>query len=259
MEESKSNPKRSGLPMILPKKEDVFHKIQLYRLLMALIDSNLSKSIYFKGGTAASMLGFLDRFSIDLDFDIKKDVSIKKINKELKKIFQDLDFEVDKKSSRTLYYVLKYQGKSGLRNSIKLSFIPLELKSNVYKPFYLPEIDRYAVCQTVETMFANKLVALTDRYKKTKTIAGRDLYDIHHFFLKGYDYNESVIKERTGKKTVVYLKELIEFINKKITDRIITEDLSFLLPFDIFKKIRLVLKKETLMLLQDEIKKLQNS
>ena len=243
--------------MIIPKREDVFHKIQLYRLLIALLDSDLlSKLIYFKGGTAASMLGFLDRFSIDLDFDIKKGSVVKIADKELRQIFQNLDFEVDKKSSQTLYYVLKYKNKLGLRNLIKLSFIPIELKSNIYKPFYLSEIDRYASCQTVETMFANKLVALTDRYKKTKTIAGRDLYDIHHFFIKGYNYNEAVIKERTGKKTVTYLNELIKFIDKKITERIITEDLSFLLPPDIFKKTRLVLKKETLILLQDEIKRL---
>lgn len=243
--------------MILPKKEDVFHKIQLYRLLTALLDSDLlSKSIYFKGGTAASMLGFLDRFSIDLDFDIEKNIPVNKFNSELKKIFKELDFEVDKKSKKSLYYVLKYQSELGLRNSIKLSFISLKFKSNVYKPFYLSEIDRYAVCQTVETMFANKLVALIDRYKKTKTIAGRDLYDIHHFFLKGYGYNKAVIEERTGKKTVTYLKELVKFINKKITDRIITEGLSFLLSPDNFKKIRLVIKKETLMLLQDEIRRL---
>ena len=243
--------------MILPKKEDVFHKIQLYRLLTAIIDSDLSKSIYFKGGTAASMLGFLDRFSVDLDFDMEKDISINKFNSELQKIFKELDFEVDKKSKKSLYYVLKYQSKLGLRNSIKLSFISLKFKSNVYKPFYLSEIDRYAVCQTVETMFGNKLVALIDRYKKIKTIAGRDLYDIHHFFIKGYDYDEAIIKERTGKKTVAYFKELAEFITKKITDKIVTEDLSFLLSPDNFKKIRLVLKKETLMLLQDEIKRLK--
>lgn len=259
MEKGQRNPKGDWLYMILPRREDVFHKIQLYRLLIAILDFDLlSKSVYFKGGTAASMLGFLDRFSVDLDFDIKKDIPVNKFNKELQKIFKELNFKVDKKSKKSLYYVLQYQSKSGFRNSIKLSFIPLDFKSNVYKPTYLPEIDRYATCQTVETMFANKLVALTDRYKKTKTIAGRDLYDIHHFFLKGYNYNEAVIKERAGKKTIAYLKELVKFINKKITDKIITEDLSFLLTPDNFKKIRLVLKKETLMLLQDEIKRLQN-
>jgi len=132
--------------MILPKKEDVFHKIQLYRLLIALLDSDLlSKLIYFKGGTAASMLGFLDRFSIDLDFDIKKGSVVKIADKELRQIFQNLDFEVDKKSSQTLYYVLKYKNKLGLRNLIKLSFIPIELKKILGLYFNLAPIFTYTL------------------------------------------------------------------------------------------------------------------
>lgn len=49
-------------------------------------------------------------------------------------------------------------------------------------------------------MMANKLVAVIDRYVHREAIAGRDLYDIHHFFMKGYRYNEDVICERTGKE-----------------------------------------------------------
>lgn len=243
--------------MILPKREDVFHKIQMYRLLTAILDADtLPKLVYFKGGSCAAMLGFLDRFSIDLDFDVVKHIPLQKFERELKEIFRDLDLEVDKKSSRTFFYVLKYQSKPRLRNSIKLSFIPLEFKSNVYKPLYLTEIDRYAVCQTIETMFSNKLVAVTDRYKKTKTIAGRDLYDIHHFSLKGYRYNENIIEERTGKKPKWYFKELINFIEEHITQKTIDEDLSFIIQADRFKKIRKLLKKETLIFLKDEIERL---
>ncbi|MBI4226506.1 nucleotidyl transferase AbiEii/AbiGii toxin family protein [Candidatus Roizmanbacteria bacterium] len=242
--------------MILPKREDVFHKIQLYRLLTSLLDSDLVlRSTYFKGGTCASMLGFLDRFSIDLDFDLKKGVLKTGLDKELRRIFEKLDLEVDKKSSKTLYYILKYQSEPGLRNSLKLSLIDRQFKNNDYRPFYLKEIDRYANCQTIETMFANKLVALTDRYKKTKSIAGRDLYDIHHFFLRGYRYNGKIIKERTGKDMKSYLKELIDFIEQKASDRIINEDLNYLLPRDKFKKIKKILKKETIMLLKDELKR----
>jgi len=244
--------------MLLPKREDVFHKIQLFRLLTAIIDSDISKSVYFKGGTAASMLGFLDRFSIDLDFDLEKNASKNKINAELKNIFEKLDMEIDKKSSKTLYYILKYQTKSGLRNSIKLSFIDNIYKSNIYKPQYLSEIDRFVNCQTIETMFANKLVALMDRYKKTKTIAGRDLYDIHHFFINRYEYEDKIIKERTGKKTADYLRDLIKFIDKKINNKTIDEDLNFLLPINLFKKIRPILKSETMMILRQEIENLKS-
>ena len=200
--------------MILPSREDVYHKAQLFRLLTEILDSSISKDIYFKGGSAAAMLGFLDRFSVDLDFDLKSNVDKKIIDKNLRKIFQDLDLIISQKSNRTLFYLLKYSAKPGLRNTIKLGLIDSALKSNTYSSFYLDEIDRFAFCQTPDTMFANKLVAVTDRYKKHKMIAGRDIYDIHHFFLSGFDYNKKVIKERTGKQPINYFKDL----NYKLVD-----------------------------------------
>ena len=241
--------------MILPKREDAYHKIQLLRLLTKILDSSIAKNIYFKGGSAAAMLGFLDRFSVDLDFDLKPKVDKKTIDKNLRDIFRKLDLKISQKSHNSLFYLLKYSAKSGLRNTVKLSLSDTALKSNNYSSFYLPEIDRFAFCQTKETMFANKLVAVTDRYKKHKMIAGRDIYDIHYFLLSGFYYDEAVIRERTGKQPINYLKDLIKFINTKVTDKIINEDLSFLLTNEKFQLIRKVLKKETLMFLKDEIKR----
>ena len=242
--------------MILPKPEDAIHKAQLYRLTSEIADSSISQEVYFKGGTCAAMLGFLDRFSVDLDFDIKKEVDKKKIDRELKKIFKKLNLELKQKAKTTLFYVLKYSSSKGGRNSLKLSLVDQALNSNIYAPFYLKEIDRYLYCQTKETMFANKLVAVIDRYKKRRMVAGRDLYDIHHFFYQGYRYIDKVIIERTGKKPVIYLKQLVDFIDTKITDKLLTQDLSFLLPDNRFQMLRKVLKKETTMFLRDEVKRL---
>ena len=241
--------------MILPKREDVLHKMQLMRLLTEIIDSPIAKDVYFKGGSAATMLGFLDRFSVDLDFDLKLKADKKVIDKNLRKIFQELDLKISQKSNRSFFYLLKYPAKLCSRNTIKLSFIDTALKSNTYSSFYLAEIDRFAFCQTSDTMFANKLVAVTDRYKKHKMIAGRDIYDIHHFFLSGFKYNEAVIKERTGKQPIKYFQDLIKFIDTKVTDKIVSEDLSFLLTHEKFLSIRKVLKRETLMFLKDEVKR----
>lgn len=242
--------------MILPRPEDTVHKIQLLRLLTAIIDSPLSSFVFFKGGTCAGMLGVLDRFSIDLDFDYQKGVKTSLINSELKKIFRHLELEVEKKS-REPFYLLKYQAKNRLRNSIKLSLIENVYLNNIYKPYYLREIDRYAICQTIETMFSHKLVSLTDRFKKYRAIAGRDLYDIHHFFLQGYRYSEKLIIERTKKQLVKYLRELKDFIESKINNTVINEDLNYLLPYERFKKIRKTLKKETILLLDNEIERIK--
>lgn len=246
--------------MIIPRREDAYHKAQLYRLLIALLDDpGIGQKIVFKGGTCASMLGFLDRFSIDLDFDLQKDADKKSINLCLKQVFSEIDLEIREKSQNELFYLLRYQAKPNSRNTIKLSIMPYLSESDIYKPYYLAEIDRYAVCQTIETMFAHKLVALTDRYKKHRMIAGRDLYDIHHFFMQGYHYTGKIITERTGKTVLKYLEILAQFIKKQMTDTVISEDLNFLLPQERFVKIKKILKEESLRFIQDEIKRLKFS
>jgi len=238
--------------MMLPKSEYSFHKAQMYRLLMELLDSPVvASAVYFKGGTAATMLGFLDRFSVNLDFDLKKELDKQMIASELLKIFKKLDLTVKQKSRNSLFYVVKYEAPIKSRNTIKLSMVDHPLKANVYSLFKLTDIDRFAACQTKETMFANKLVAVTDRYKKHRAIAGRDIYDIHHFFTSGYSFIEDVIEERTGKKAPLYFKYLADFIDKKLTDRIISEDLSTLLPYEKFNKIRKILKKEVILFINN--------
>jgi len=237
--------------MILPSPKDALHKAMMYRMLISILDNkNLSSNLYFKGGTCAAMLGFLDRFSIDLDFDLKKGADKKEIRENLNIVFEDLNFTIKEQAKNELYYVLKYDAPKEIRNTLKLSIIDKVIKTNIYKPQFLEEIKRYAICQTVETMFANKLVAVTDRYKRYKTIAGRDLYDIHHFFINGYGFNKKVIEERIGKTAEKYLTELINFIEKKFTVKQITEDLSYLLPPDKFKAIRKTLIAETLSFLK---------
>lgn len=240
--------------MMLPKPEDAIHRAQMYRLLVEMIDSPLiSQSVYFKGGSCAAMLGFLDRYSVDLDFDLKKESDNKVIDQQLRKIFKKLELEIAKKSHNSLFYLLKYQAKKGERNNLKLSIVDKPLKSNIYEAQYLREIDRFCNCQTIATMFANKLVAIIDRYKKRGDIAGRDIYDIHYFFQQAYDYEKKVIFERTAKKPLTYLKELKKFIGQKINEKILSQDLNFLLPDIKFQKIRKVLKNETIMFLQDQI------
>ena len=246
--------------MITPKPKDALHKAQLYRLLIELLDDPyIASHVYFKGGTCAAMLGFLDRFSIDLDFDLKKGAAREIVHTRLLALFTKLQLQVQQKSETSLFYVLKYNASKNERNSLKLSIMEEVVGANSYELAYLSEIDRYAQCQTIATMFANKLVALTDRYDKNSTIAGRDVYDIHHFFLQGYSYNQAVITERTGQKSVDYLHKLVKFIEENITDEIITQDLNVLVPTQQFQLVRKVLKRETTMFLNDEITRLERN
>lgn len=239
--------------MINLRPKDAIHKSYLNRILIEIIDNPvLSQNLAFKGGTCASMLGFLDRFSVDLDFDLITDIDRKKIRNEFRQIFEKLDLNIATEYENVVFFQVKYPNTNpNQRNSIKISINDVKIKSNRYKVQFFPEIDRLMNSQTIETMFANKLVAATDRYRRYHAIAGRDIYDIHHFFTKGYEYKSEIIKERTGLTSFDYFSKLIEFIKKHVNQKIIDEDLNTLLPNEYFQQIRKVLIPETLFFLSE--------
>ncbi len=244
--------------MILPSPKEALHRGQLQKILIEIADTTpLSKSLIFKGGTCAAMQDCLDRFSVDLDFDLKQETSGDFIKSELEKIFEKLDFEIKSKNNSTVQYVLKYPAPKESRNTLKFDAVDFALDCSVSKPIYLADIDRYLICQTIETMFSHKLVAILDRYRKHKIVAGRDIYDIYYFFLNGYSYNQEVIRKRTSLSVLEYLKEVKEFIELKVNSSVIDEDLNMLLPFARFSSIRKSLKVEVLAMLKSEIQSIK--
>jgi predicted nucleotidyltransferase component of viral defense system len=242
------------------RPEHTIHKSWLNRLLIELVDNPLlSQKLAFKGGTCAAMLGYLDRFSVDLDFDVLDNTIQQTLKNEFYSIFKKLDFSVEKQLDGTLFFQLKYPSSPGQRNTLKVSATDQVSPSNQYKVQYFPEIDRLMNAQTIESMFANKLVAPLDRYDQHQTVAGRDIYDIHHFFLKGYSYAPQVIKDRTMLELKDFFKSLITHIKNNISETIINEDLNLLLPKSQFQQIRKILLPETLHLLSLEQKNLAHS
>ena len=247
--------------MITLRQQDIVHRSKMQRLLVEIADSPiLSSKIYFKGGTCASMLDYLDRFSVDLDFDphkILSELETSVIRKELESIFEKLEFTIDKENYKSLFFTLKYKSQPNTRNTLMISVFGSEAHSsefvisNDYKKVKINEIDRFLNCQTIESMFANKLVSVTDRYNRHKKIAGRDIYDVHYFFSQGYEFKEEIIKERTGLGAKEYIKKLISFVEKNVAEDIINQDLNMLLPLEKFKKIRKTLKQDTLLFLRN--------
>jgi predicted nucleotidyltransferase component of viral defense system len=238
------------------RPQDAYHKSQLVRLLVEIIDNHvLGRSLYFKGGTCAAMRGSLDRFSVDLDFDLKRGVDRKMLSGEFEKVFLTLGLEIKDQSKKTLDYSLRYKAELNQRNTIKLEAVDEGPAANIYEPVFLPEIGRTMVCQTLETMFANKLVAPLDRFERNGSLAGRDIYDIHHFYMNGNSYLPAVIKERTGLNQPQFLQKLMQFIQNNITQTIIDEDLNSLLTKAQFDSIRKILKIETLNLLENDYRR----
>lgn len=244
--------------MILPNPKDALHRGQLYKLLTEIADNSiLSKGLIFKGGTCAAMLGYLDRFSVDLDFDLAPNTATELIKKELEQIFSELSLEIKSRNAMTVQYSLKYESPQNLRNTLHLDAIGPSFPENTTQPVFLTDINRYFTCQTVETMFGNKLTAVLDRYDRHAIVAGRDIYDIYYFFLNNYRYDDKIIKKRTGLHVKQYLKNLLEFIEEKVTQTDINEDLNTLLAPHKFRAIRKSLKTEVVGMLKGEIERLE--
>jgi len=246
--------------MILPDRSDSLHKAWIYRILTGISDdSTLTSLLYFKGGTCAAMRELLDRFSVDLDFDYVgslDDLSL--VNNRFENIFKKLGLTIKNQSSRVPQYIVKYpNSRPNERSTLKIDVVTPPPAANTYEKVRLYEIDRILTCQTIPTMFANKLVALVDRYEKSGGIAGRDLYDINYFFQQNFRYNVDVIKERRQITSIKqYFEELYDFVQTRITQTIIDQDLNVLLPPDAFRRIRKIVKQETLVFLNDEIARL---
>jgi len=247
--------------MLLPKPKDALHRAWLLRVLAELYgDAYLSQKLLFKGGTCAALRGQLDRFSVDLDFDCSaKQSELALLRKKMEGIFEKLGLEIKDKSKNVPQYFLRYPSKNNERNTIKIDITLPPVKANAYEKVRIDEIDKIVTCQTIETMFANKLVALIERWEKNNSIAGRDLYDIHHFFLQGFRYSVDVIVERRKATVATFFQQLIDFIEKRVTATIIDQDLNTLLEHGQFQKIRKSLKHETVMFLKNELHNIQGA
>lgn len=236
--------------MLLPKPSDAIHKAWLYRLLLEICDDPFLVSLLrFKGGTYAAMRRLIDRFSVDLDFDLLEPEQMEKVKVHLEKIFKSLGLTIKDASQNVPQYFLGYANKPNERNTIKIDATFPAPKSNDYEAIRLTEIDRVIYGHTIPTLFTNKLVAPLDRFEKHGSIAGRDFFDLHTFFLKGYDYKNEIIEERTGKSLQDFMAELKHFIQQHLTQTIIDQDLNPLLDTKRFHQVRKILKQELLMFL----------
>lgn len=239
--------------MIVPDKKDIRHKNQIFLLLREILkDPLLSQNLMFKGGTYASLRGVLDRFSVDLDFDLPDKEKKPEIKKRCYEIFQKLNLEIKDESKNYLQFFLKYDAPEGERNTLKLEINDDVSKYNKYEKVLLEQVNMYCNGHTLDTMFANKLVACKARYDKNGKIAGRDFYDIYQFFLQGIGINKGVIEDRTSMKYTEYLKSLVEFANKHLTKSLINQDLNPLMRQEIVDKLLPHLKADIIIFLQDE-------
>ena len=155
------------------------HRLLMFRIIKDIFLSDIGKYLAFKWGTACYFLYWLDRFSTDLDFDLLADVDIDdRLNTILIKYW----------SLKTWQKIILSYGDTD--NNIKIDVSRKIWISNAYEfvDFYGTMIQT----QDKSTIFANKLVALTQRS------TNRDIYDVYFFFQQWFDINTHIITERIG-------------------------------------------------------------
>ena len=225
------------------------HRTILFNLITEIYRSEAGNYLGFKGGTMAHFFYGLDRFSVDLDFDLLDVKKIDRVSEILPKILLKFGSMKEQTIKRfTLFYLLSYE--KGQRN-IKIEISKRGSAGSRYEisNFYGTDVKRLVI----EDAFSTKLLACTTRSK----IAFRDFYDVYFYLKKGIVPNEKIILDTTKKNLTIYLNYLMRFIKKNVTNRNILQGVGELVDEKQKTWIRNNLKKELvnrLKFLADQVK-----
>jgi len=220
------------------------HRTILLQILKDIYtDISISSVLGFKGGTACFLFCDLQRFSVDLDFDLLDAGKEEFVFKKIEDILRNYGEIKEKRIKRyTLFFVLSY--------SKKAQNIKVEINRRSFDSRY--EIKNYLGISMLvmdrEDMFAHKLVAMLERGK----VANRDIFDIWFFLKNEWEINRGIIEKRTGMKFKKYLKKCIEFVGK-LSNRNILAGMGELIKEKHKKWVKESLIKDVLFLLEVKV------
>ena len=189
------------------------HELTFKKILRDLYQNkNLQAKLAFKGGTCLYMFYNLDRFSIDLDFNIiGNDFNPEEVTKILKGYL-----EIEEYNKHYTYFWLGSYEKGKQK-------IKVEMSKRNYPDNYA-NVDFYGLTiptLSKDSMFAHKLCAITDR----KKVVNRDLYDAYFMFKNNFEINEKIIEMRMNKTAKEYIKDLVPFIRENVSPHDILQGL----------------------------------
>ena len=180
-------------------------------------DTSLGPVLGFKGGTAALLFYDLNRFSVDLDFDLLDESKEQEVFDKIEKIVSKIGEVKEARIKRyTIFFLLSFE-KNEVNIKVEISRRSPELKSEYSLQDFM---GISMLVMNKDDMFANKLVALVDRKKPVN----RDIYDVWFFLEHHWDFNVALIEDRAGCTVQEYLRKCVEHLenvdNKFILDGI---------------------------------------
>jgi len=217
------------------------HKNILLRILKDIYsDINIAPLLGFKGGTALYLFYNLERFSLDLDFDLLDIEKEDFVFRRVLEIAQEYGKIKDKRKKRfSIFILLSYE--ENVPN-IKIEINHRQFGSRYEIKSYLGIPMRVMV---PEDMFAHKLIAMYERLGK----ANRDIFDVWFFLKKGIKINEEIIKKRTGMEFYAFLKKCIDKL-EDFSEKGILSGIGELIDEKTKIQVKKNLKKDLLFLLK---------
>jgi len=162
----------------------------------------------FKGGTAAYLFYNLDRFSVDLDFDLLDANKAEAVFNEIGRILKTYgSLKTAEKKMNGLIFVLAYDDKDPGAQNIKVEINLRNFGSTYEIKTYLGISMKVMI---PEDMSAHKLVAFYERLGKTN----RDIYDAWFFFKNNWPVNQAIIEKRTGMTIKEFLETCVTRLEK---------------------------------------------
>jgi predicted nucleotidyltransferase component of viral defense system len=185
------------------------HKSILIKILKDIYSHPAIGSILgFKGGTAASLFYNLDRFSVDLDFDLLDAAKEALVFEEMKSILSKYGrLKTADKKRFSLIYILAYDEKDPGAQNVKV-----EVNRRIFGSKYAikPYLGISMKVMIPEDMAANKLVAFYERIGKTN----RDIYDTWFFFANNWPINRELVEKRTQMPFKDFLETCCSLLEK---------------------------------------------
>ena len=185
------------------------HKNILIKILKDIYtDPTISPILGFKGGTAATFFYGLDRFSVDLDFDLLDSDKEDYVFDRLKSIIENYGTLKEARKKRfNLLYVLSYDDKDINAQNVKIEINRREFGSKYSVESFLGISMQVMV---KEDMAAHKLCAMYERIGKTN----RDIFDVQFFLSHDWPVNKKIVEDRMGVSYADFLKKCIEGLEK---------------------------------------------
>ncbi|TRZ77203.1 nucleotidyl transferase AbiEii/AbiGii toxin family protein [bacterium] len=224
--------------------DSAIHKNILLQILIDIYsDNTIGPFLGFKGGTAAYLFFGLERFSVDLDFDLldvtKEDYVFERVEKIVKKY--GVVKEAEKKRFNLLF-ILAYNNKEENAQNVKIEINRRNFGSKYKLKSYM---GISMLVMTKEDMFANKLVAMFERIGK----ANRDIFDVWFFSKNIWSINKTIVENRSEMSFKEFLENCISELEKK-NNRDILNGLGELVDEKQKMWIKSNLKKDALLMLK---------